>query len=334
MKALIIAEAGVNHDGDLETARELVKVAAEAGADLVKFQSFTAEKMIAAGAPKAHYQLAATGGSESQLDMLRRLELTRDDHEALIETCARHNIGFFSTGFDAEQVDMLVELGLERMKVPSGEIVNLPLLRHVAATGLPVILSTGMATLGEVEAAIAALEIAGLSRTHLTLLHCNSEYPTPMADVNLKTMGTLAAAFGTLVGYSDHTLGIEVPIAAVALGATVIEKHFTLDRRRRGPDHSASLEPDELAAMVRAIRNVEQAMAGDAIKRPSPSEAKNRAIARKSLVATRPIAAGELFSPSNIAAKRADGGLSPMLWDEVVGRAAPRAFAADEPIER
>lgn len=330
---LIIAEAGVNHNGDLALARQLVRVAADAGADLVKFQTFVADRITSADAPKAEYQKAATGTAESQQEMIRRLELSRADHEALIDECRDAGIGFFSTGFDPESIDLLVELGIDRIKVPSGEITNLPLLRHIAAKGLPVILSTGMADLAEIEAAIAVLEQGGIARSDLTVLHCNTQYPTPMEDVNLTAMARIGEAFGIGYGYSDHTLGIEVPIAAVALGATVIEKHFTLDRTMPGPDHQASLEPGELAAMVAAIRNIERAMAGDGIKRPSPSECGNRAIARRSLVAARPISAGEQFGPDNLAAKRPGTGLSPMLWDDVIGRPAPRDFAADELIE-
>ena len=326
---LIIAEAGVNHNGDLALARQLVRVAADAGADLVKFQTFVADRITSADAPKAEYQKAATGTAESQQEMIRRLELSRADHEALIDECRDAGIGFFSTGFDPESIDLLVELGIDRIKVPSGEITNLPLLRHIAAKGLPVILSTGMADLAEIEAAIAVLEQGGIARSDLTVLHCNTQYPTPMEDVNLTAMARIGEAFGIGYGYSDHTLGIEVPIAAVALGATVIEKHFTLDRTMPGPDHQASLEPGELAAMVAAIRNIERAMAGDGIKRPSPSECGNRAIARRSLVAARPISAGEQFGPDNLAAKRPGTGLSPMLWDDVIGRPAPRDFAAD-----
>ena len=330
---LIIAEAGVNHNGDLALARQLVRVAADAGADLVKFQTFVADRITSADAPKAEYQKAATGTAESQQEMIRRLELSRADHEALIDECRDAGIGFFSTGFDPESIDLLVELGIDRIKVPSGEITNLPLLRHIAAKGLPVILSTGMADLAEIEAAIAVLEQGGIARSDLTVLHCNTQYPTPMEDVNLTAMARIGEAFGIGYGYSDHTLGIEVPIAAVALGASVIEKHFTLDRTMPGPDHQASLEPGELAAMVAAIRNIERAMAGDGIKRPSPSECGNRAIARRSLVAARPISAGEQFGPDNLAAKRPGTGLSPMLWDDVIGRPAPRDFAADELIE-
>ena len=332
MSVLIIAEAGVNHNGDMALARKLVAEAAAAGADLVKFQSFRSDKLVVPGAPKARYQAASTDAAESQLDMIRKLELSRADHELLIEECGRHRIGFFSTAFDAESFDLLVELKLDRVKVPSGEITNLPLLRRFGRSRLPVIVSTGMATLGDIEAALAALEAAGTRREQITLLHCNTEYPTPMADVNLRAMQTLRDAFGLPVGYSDHTSGIEVPIAAVALGAVVIEKHFTLDRTLPGPDHPASLEPQELRAMVAAIRNIEVAL-GDGIKRPSPSEARNRTIARKSMVASHPIGAGEVFSETNVTAKRPGTGLSPMRWDEVMGRVARRDFAADEQIE-
>lgn len=333
MKTLIIAEAGVNHNGDIVLARELVRIAAEAGADMVKFQTFVANKITAASAPKAEYQKAATGSDESQKEMIARLELSRADHEILIEECRRHGIAFFSTGFDAESIDMLVELGLDRLKIPSGEITNLPLLRHYASKRLPIILSTGMATIGEVEAAINVLAAAGVDRAEITVLHCNTEYPTPMTDVNLRAMTTLGAALGVPVGYSDHTLGIEVAIAAVTLGACVIEKHFTLDREMSGPDHRASLEPGELRHMISAIRNVEQALAGDGVKRPSASEIKNRAVARRSIVAARAIAAGEAFTTANLACKRPGTGISPMRWDAVLGQCAPRAFAPDEAIE-
>ncbi len=330
---LIIAEAGVNHNGDIAMARALVRVAAAAGANMVKFQTFSASKIAAAHAPKAQYQRAATGTEQSQQDMIAALELSRADHTVLLRECEDAGIAFFSTGFDEESVDLLVELGTDRIKVPSGEITNLPLLRHIAGKHLPVILSTGMANLGEIEAAVDVLEAGGAVRADLTILHCNTEYPTPMRDVNLRAMPAIGAALGTAFGYSDHTSGIEVAIAAVALGASVIEKHFTLDRALPGPDHAASLEPGELAAMVRAVRNVELALAGDGIKRPSPSEISNRAIARKSLVAARAIAAGEVFSADNLTAKRPGTGISPMCWDEVIGRPAPRAFVPDELIE-
>jgi len=332
LKTLIIAEAGVNHNGDLDLARRLVDVAAEAGADLVKFQTFSADRLVTSHAKKADYQNQTTDADESQYTMIRRLELTRDMHEALIAHCNSCGIRFFSTGFDPESIDMLVDMGLEVFKIPSGEITNLPYLRHVGRYGKPVILSTGMATLGEIEAALEVLEQAGAPRDRITVLHCNTEYPTPMSDVNLRAMLTIRNAFDVAIGYSDHTSGIEVAIAAVALGATVIEKHFTLDRNLPGPDHKASLEPKELKAMVTAIRNIEQAL-GDGIKRPSASEAKNKPIVRKSLVAARAIQAGEVFSESNLMAKRPGTGLSAMSWDEVMGRKAPRDFAPDELIE-
>ncbi len=332
MKTLIVAEAGVNHNGDLALARRLIDAAAETGADLVKFQTFTADRLVTTHAQKADYQNQTTDAGESQHTMIRRLELTRDMHETLIAHCKSRGIQFFSTGFDPESIDLLAELGIDRFKIPSGEITNLPYLRHVGRYGRPVILSTGMATLDEIEAALNVLERAGTPRNCMTVLHCNTEYPTPMTDVNLRAMLTIRDAFDVAVGYSDHTLGIEVAIAAVALGATVIEKHFTLDRNLPGPDHKASLEPNELKAMVVAIRNIELAM-GDGVKRPSASEAKNRPITRKSLVAANVIREGEVFSETNLTVKRPGTGLSPMRWDEVLGRKAPRDFAPDELIE-
>jgi N,N'-diacetyllegionaminate synthase len=332
MSTLIIAEAGVNHNGDLDLARRLVDVAAEAGADLVKFQTFSAERLATAQAAKADYQRQNTAAAESQHAMLRRLELDAAAHEMLIEHCRSRGIGFFSTGFDVESVDLLARLGQRRFKIPSGEITNLPLLRHIGAFGVPLILSTGMATLEEVAAALKALEQAGTPRSLVTVLHCTTEYPAPMSDVNLRAMLAMRDAFGVSIGYSDHTNGIEVAIAAVALGATIIEKHFTTDRNLPGPDHKASLEPGELRAMVAAIRNIEVAL-GDGVKKPSPSEVKNRPIARKSLVAAVPIRAGEVLSAANLAVKRPGTGLSPMLWDEVLGRTARRDYAADELID-
>lgn len=332
MSVLIIAEAGVNHNGDLEMARQLVAAAAAAGADIVKFQTFSARKLVTSGAAKAAYQIATTGNDEGQLDMIRKLELSRQDHEVLIDECRRHGIRFFSTAFDTDSFDMLMDMGLDQVKVPSGELTNLPLLRHMTRHGLPVMLSTGMATLGEVEAAVDVIERNGTPRRLITVLHCTTEYPAPMEDVNLRAMLSMKAAFGVQVGYSDHTPGIEIPVAAVALGATIIEKHFTLDCNLPGPDHKASLEPDLFKAMVNAIRNVEIAL-GDGIKRPSASELKNKPIARKSLVAARHIRAGERFSAENLAAKRPGTGISPMQWDAVIGRVAVRDFQTDELIE-
>lgn len=326
---LIIAEAGVNHNGDINLAKQLVDAAAKAGADLVKFQTFNADKLVTHTAPKAEYQKATTDEAQSQVEMLRQLELSAELHEHLIAYCLSQDIGFFSTGFDIESLNYLNSIGAERFKIPSGEITNLPYLRHVGAFGKPIILSTGMATLGEIEAALDVLEKAGTPRAKITILHCNTEYPTPIWDVNLRAMLSIRDAFGVEVGYSDHTLGIEIPIAAVALGATVIEKHITLNRNLPGPDHKASLEPNEFTAMVRAIRNTEQAL-GDGIKRPSPSEANNKAIARKSLVAAKPIFAGEQFTSENVTTKRPGTGISPMLWDEVKGRIAAQNFASDE----
>jgi len=332
MKTLVIAEAGVNHNGDLALAKKLVASAAASGADLVKFQSFITSKSISLQAPKAQYQKGSTDPAESQFDMVLKLELSKADHEELIEECKKHGIGFFSTAFDVESFDMLTELKMDLIKIPSGEITNLPLLRHMAACGKPIILSTGMATLGDIEAAIDVLEQAGTARNQITVLHCTTEYPTPMNEVNLRAMQSIQAAFGVAVGYSDHTQGIEVAIAAVAMGATVIEKHFTLDRNLPGPDHQASLEPAELKAMVAAIRNIEVAL-GDGIKRLTPSEVRNKPIARKSLVATQVIKAGEAFTVNNVTTKRPGSGISPMRWDEVMGRFASRDFAADELIE-
>ena len=332
MSVLVIAEAGVNHNGDLALATALIDAAAEAGADLVKFQTFSAEALATAQANMAQYQTANSGSATTQLEMLRQLELRHEDHEPLIAHCNTRGVGFFSTAFDIGGLDLLHRLGAKRYKVPSGEITNLPYLRHMASFHMPVILSTGMCNLGEIEEAIDAMETAGLPRDLITVLHCNTEYPTPLRDVNLNAMISIKTAFGVAVGYSDHTLGIEVPIAAVALGATVIEKHLTLSRDMPGPDHKASLEPTEFAAMVRSVRNIELAM-GSGIKRPSESERKNIPIARKSLVAVAPIRAGEPLSNLNIGAKRPGTGLSPMLWDEVVGRPARRDFAVDDLIE-
>lgn len=332
MRTLVIAEAGVNHNGELALARRLVEAAADAGADIVKFQTFSADRLVTRQAAKADYQSANDTRGESQHAMLRRLELTRDMHRDLQTLCRQRAIGFLSTAFDIDSIDLLADLGLERFKIPSGEITNLPYLRHIGGLGKSVILSTGMATLAEIEAALTVLETAGTARESVTVLHCNTEYPTPMEDVNLRAMLTIRDAFGVPVGYSDHTLGIEVAIAAVALGASVIEKHLTLDRRLPGPDHKASLEPAEFSALVTAIRSIERAL-GDGVKRPSASEAKNIAVARKSLVAAQAIFKGQTFTPDNVAVKRPGTGLSPMRLDEVIGRTAPRDFAADELIE-
>lgn len=326
---LIIAEAGVNHNGDIGLAMQLIDVAAEAGADFVKFQTFNANRLATREAPKANYQIQTTGTEESQYEMLRRLELSPEAHRELISHCKKRNIGFFSTGFDVESLDLLIDLGQNLFKIPSGEITNLPYLRHIGSQRKEVILSTGMSTLGEVEAAINALINSGTSRDKITALHCTTEYPAPMQEINLRAMQVLRDAFGVRVGYSDHSPGIEVSIAAVALGAVVVEKHFTLDRNLQGPDHHASLMPHELRHMIAAIRNVEQAL-GDGIKRPMASEIRNRSAARKSIVAALDIRAGELLTADNLAVKRPGDGISPMLWDDVVGQKACKDFAADE----
>ncbi len=328
-KTFIIAEAGVNHNGNLDMAFQLIDAAVAAGADAVKFQTFKAEKLIAAHAPKAGYQKETTGADESQLEMVRNLELDEASHIRLLTHCQEKDIQFLSTPFDLESIDLLNRLGLEIFKIPSGEITNLPYLRKLGALKKRLILSTGMADLGEIEDALDVLTESGTPLGNITVLHCNTEYPTPFEDVNLRAMLTIGRAFGVAVGYSDHTNGIEVPIAAVAMGASVIEKHFTLDRNLPGPDHKASLEPDELKAMVQAIRNIEKAL-GDGIKRPSPSEVKNKHIARKSLVATQPIKTGELFSADSITAKRPGVGISPMRWDEVLGQAAQKDYEKDD----
>lgn len=330
-KTFIIAEAGVNHNGSLELAKQLIEAAVEAGADAVKFQTFKAESLVSKNAQKADYQKQTTDQAETQFEMVKKLELSEEMHNELIAYCQQKNIMFLSTPFDHDSIELLHEFGLEIFKIPSGEITNLPYLRQIGRLNKEVILSTGMANLGEIEAAINVLVQAGTERSKITLLHANTEYPTPMQDVNLKAMQTIGQAFGLPYGYSDHTLGIEVPIAAVALGASVIEKHFTLDKTMEGPDHKASLEPDELKAMVSAIRNIELAL-GSSIKQPSPSEAKNKPIARKSLVAKTDIKQGEIFTEQNLAIKRPGTGISPMRWDEILGTAAQRDYKEDEVI--
>ena len=332
MSVLIIAEAGVNHNGDLALAKSLIDAAAEAGADIVKFQTFKADRLATPAATKADYQNRTTDAAESQREMLRRLELTPEMHVELQAHCQARNIAFLSTGFDIESIDYLAGIGLRCFKIPSGEITNLPYLRHIGAYGGEVILSSGMASLDEVRDAVRALETAGTGRDRIVVLHCTTEYPAPVEDVNLRAMRAMGESLGVRVGYSDHTRGIEVAIAAVALGAVVIEKHFTLDRDLPGPDHQASLEPAELKALVHSIRNVEMAL-GDGVKRPTAGEAKNRLVVRKSIVASRSIAAGEVFGEHNLTTKRPGNGLSPMRWDEVVGQCARRHFAVDELIE-
>ena len=331
-KIFIIAEAGVNHNGDLGIAKRLIDAAAKAGADAVKFQTFRAERMISRYAPKAEYQNRTTRKDESQLEMVKRLELDARAHGELIRHCRKRKIAFLSTPFDLDGIGLLHKLGLAIFKIPSGEITNLPYLRKIGGLGKRIILSTGMADLGEIEDALDALVKAGTPKRNITALHCNTEYPTPMEDVNLRAMLTMKEAFKIEVGYSDHTLGIEVPVAAAALGAKVIEKHFTLDRTMKGPDHKASLNPDELKTMVKAIRNIEKAL-GNGMKGPSLSEGKNKAIVRKSIVASRPIRKGEAFSAKNLTVKRPGTGVSPMEWDCLLGKPAPRAFREDELIE-
>lgn len=322
-KTLIIAEAGVNHNGDLNLAKRLIEVAAGAGADFVKFQTFQAEKIVSAAAKKADYQIQNTGkAEEGQFAMLKKLELDRKKHEILIQYCQEQGIQFLSTAFDLDSIDLLEELGLALYKIPSGEMTNLPYLRKIGQKQKPVLLSTGMADLGEIEDALDVLTAAGLLLNQITVLHCNTEYPTPFEDVNLKAMQTIQQAFDVQVGYSDHTLGIEVPIAAVALGARVIEKHFTLDRTMEGPDHKASLEPEELKAMVRSIRHIEKALAGNGVKKPSASEQKNKTIARKSIHLALPIKEGQTIENQHLIALRPGDGISPMRWDEVLGRKA------------
>lgn len=331
-KTFIIAEAGVNHNGSIELAKELIAKGAEAGVDAVKFQSFKADKLVTVNAEKAEYQVANTGNSqESQYQMIKKLELDYAKHQELMDYATSLGVMFLSSAFDLESIDLLKDLGLGVFKIPSGEITNLPYLRKTAKTGKKVILSTGMSTLGEIEEALDVLKENGAKE--ITVLHCNTEYPTPMSDVNLTAMNTMKEAFKVPVGYSDHTLGIEVPIAAVALGATVIEKHFTLDKTMEGPDHKASLEPDELKQMVTSIRNIEQAL-GDGVKTPTKSERKNKAIARKSLIAKTNIAKGDVFTEDNLDIKRPGTGISPMLWDEVVGTKAAKDYTADELITR
>lgn len=329
MGVLIIAEAGVNHNGSLDIAKKMVDAAVIAGVDIIKFQTFKAEKLVTKSAVKAKYQQVATDNEESQLSMLKKLELTEEEHQELIKYCKEKEILFLSTAFDLESLALLERFSLPMYKVPSGEITNLPYLIKIAQTGKPIILSSGMSTMEELKAAVKVLLESGAGI--ITILHCNTEYPTPFVDVNLRAMLTIAKEFGVDVGYSDHTQGIEIPIAAVALGAKVIEKHFTLDRSMEGPDHKASLEPEELNAMVTAIRHVEQAL-GSEVKQPSPSEAKNIAIARKSIVAKKVIKKGELFDDNNLTTKRPGNGISPMQWFDVIGTRAVKDFEEDEMI--
>ena len=329
---IIIAEAGVNHNGCLEMAFKLVEAAAMAGADIVKFQTFKAEELATNKANKAKYQLETTDPDECQQKMLKRLELSNEEHIQLVEYCKNIGIEFLSTGFDSPSIQFLRELDMKRWKIPSGEITNLPYLREIATDGKPIILSTGMANLGEIEAAIDVLIKEGIDRKDITIMHCTTEYPAPFTEVNLRAMRSISKAFEIDVGYSDHTKGIAVPISAVALGAKVIEKHLTLDRTLDGPDHKASLEPMEFASMVEGIRSVEMAL-GSGIKRPTTSERRNQEIARKSIVAIRTIDRGEILTTENIGTKRPGTGLSPMYWDECLGRKAARDYKTDDLIE-
>lgn len=328
-KTFIIAEAGVNHNGSLDLAKKLIDVSVDAGADAVKFQTFKADKLVSKYAQKAEYQKQTTSVNESQYEMIKKLELDENAHRELIRYCQEKKIMFLSTPFDHDSIELLHNFGMPIFKIPSGEITNLPYLRHVGRLGKEVILSSGMADLGEIEDALDVLMQEGTLKEKITVLHATTEYPCPIEEVNLRAMQTIQAAFDVKVGYSDHTQGIEVPIAAVALGACVIEKHFTLDRNMEGPDHKASLEPEEFKAMVQAIRHISQAL-GNGIKKPSKSEAQNMHIARKSIVATQPINFGELFSTANISVKRPGSGISPMRWDEVVGQPAQRSYKIDD----
>ncbi len=328
-KIFIIAEAGVNHNGDINLAFKLVDAAAIAGADAVKFQSFKASSLLTKHAPKADYQKKLTDSQESQLEMIKRLELTADEQSQLFNYCRGKKIQFLSSPFDEESAVFLNKLGLKIFKIPSGEITNLPYLRTIAGFGKKIILSTGMSTIKEVEQAIGILTGAGTERKAITLLHCTSEYPAPFNEVNLQAMLTLKNTFKLTIGYSDHTTGIEIPVAAAALGARVIEKHFTLDRNLPGPDHQASLDAYELREMVKAVRNVQAAL-GNGFKGPSESELKNKVLVRKSIVARKTIKKGELFSAENITVKRPGTGISPMRWDEVLGKTAPENFVEDD----
>lgn len=330
MSIYIIAEAGVNHNGDLKTAQALVEAARAAGADCVKFQTFKAENMISRYAEKAEYQKETCGRNGSQLDMVKKLELPFEAFERLKACCGKNGIAFLSTPFDLESIAFLDGLGVSFWKIPSGEVTNLPYLTAVGKTEKPVVMSTGMCGLEEIQVAMDVLKANGTPE--ITLLHCNTEYPTPYEDVNLRAMRTLAERFGVKVGYSDHTPGIEIPIAAAVLGAVVIEKHFTLDRNMEGPDHKASLEPGELAAMVKAVRHIEAAL-GTGEKTVSPSERKNIDIARKSIVARRAIKKGETLTEENLTVKRPGGGVSPMRWFDALGTPAVRDFGEDELLE-
>ncbi len=328
-RVLIIAEAGVNHNGSIQLAKKLIDKAVFSGADAVKFQTFKAKNVLSKNAPKADYQKQTTNLRESQFDMIKRLELDERAHQELIAYCKKANIMFLSTPFDLDSVDLLNELGLQIFKIPSGEITNLPYLRRIGSLCKEVILSTGMSDLEEIGEAIKILTNAGTLKENITVLHANTMYPTPMEDVNLRAILTIQNKFDVAVGYSDHTLGIEVDIAAVAMGATVIEKHFTIDKTMDGPDHKSSIDPEELKAMVSSIRNIEKAL-GSSVKKPSKSEKPNISMARKSIVARKSIKKGELFTEKNITIKRPGIGISPMKWDTILGKVAERDYQIDD----
>ena len=329
-RTIIIAEAGVNHNGDINIAKRLIDVAADAGVDYVKFQTFKANKIVTKQAKRADYQNKNTKNLDTQHEMLKKLELNEDSHHLLIKYCNDKEIKFLSTGFDLDSLEFLHKIGIRLAKIPSGEITNYPYLKKVAQLFSEVVLSTGMSDMDDINKALAILLKFGVKKENITILHCNTEYPTPMSDVNLKAMLHIQKELDVKVGYSDHTLGIEVPIAAVALGAILIEKHFTLDRNLPGPDHRASLEPNELKQMVKSIRNIEKALSGSEIKEPSMSELKNKQIIRKSIVAIRPIVKGETFNKNNIGTKRPGTGISPINWESIIGQVSKYNFEQDE----
>lgn len=328
-RVFIIAEAGVNHNGSIDLAKKLIDIASDSGADAVKFQTFKTENLVSKYAEKAEYQKQTTNSEETQFDMIKKLELDIDIHRELIEYCKKKNIMFLSTPFDQDSVSLLNNLGLKIFKIPSGEITNLPYLKQIGTLDKKIVLSTGMSDIGEIEDALDILILEGTKKENITILHANTEYPTPVEDVNLKAMVTIGNTFDCKYGYSDHTLGIEVDIAAVAMGASIIEKHFTLDKNMEGPDHKASLEPNELKEMVRSIRNIELAL-GNGIKKPSKSEVKNKDIARKSIVAKISIKEGESFTEKNITIKRPGNGISPMRWNELIGKISTKNYFEDD----
>jgi len=331
MKTIIIAEAGVNHNGSLDIAKRLIESASVAGADMIKFQTFKAGNVVSKDAKQADYQKRNLGNETSQYDMLKDIELSSNDHKALVKHCKKFNIEFFSTAFDMESIILLESIKMPIWKIPSGEITNLPYIKKIGSFGKPVILSTGMATMGEIEAAIGLIEAAGTSRDKITVLHCTTDYPASPDEINLSAMQTIGNAFKVRYGYSDHSEGIEISLAAVAMGASIIEKHFTLDKKMKGPDHKASLEPYEMKQLIDGIRKIERAI-GNGIKIPSTGEMKNKNLVRKSIVASRAIRKGEKFSDENITVKRPGDGLSPMIWEHVIGLKAGKSYLKDEKI--